>query len=123
MPEGYDTQLGRLFGQYDISGGQRQKLALTRALACDPAIVILDEPTAALDIHTEFELYSNIQNLVHNKTTILISHRFSTVRMAERIFVLNEGVLIESGSHEELIEANGTYAVMFKLYEKMGTSS
>ena len=122
MPEGYDTQLGRMFGQYDISGGQRQKLALTRALACDPAIVILDEPTAALDIHTEFELYSNIQNLVHNKTTILISHRFSTVRMAERIFVLNEGVLVESGSHQELIKQDGTYAVMFKLYEKMGST-
>ena len=122
MPQGYDTQLGRLFGTYDISGGQRQKLALARALACTPSILILDEPTAALDIHTEYELYTNIRETVHNKTTILISHRFSTVRMADRIFVLNEGNLVESGSHEELTAKNGTYAVMFKMYEEMGAS-
>ncbi len=120
MPEGYRTQLGRLFGQYDISGGQRQKLAVARALACDPAILILDEPTASLDIQTEYELFTNIRNLVHDKTTILISHRFSTVQMADRIYVLNEGELIESGSHDELISNNGTYSVMFNMYAKMG---
>ncbi len=123
MPAGYETVLGRQFGTYDISGGQRQKLALARALACDPSILILDEPTAALDIHTEYELYSSIRNLVQNKTTILISHRFSTVRMADRIFVLSEGRLVESGSHRELVEKNGTYAVMFKMYEEMGRST
>jgi ATP-binding cassette subfamily B protein len=123
MPQGYNTLLGRQFGDYDISGGQRQKLALTRALACDPSILILDEPTASLDIHTEFELYSNIRKLVHDKTTLLISHRFTTVRMADRILVLNEGELVESGTHEALIAANGTYAVMCKMYEQMGTLS
>jgi ABC-type multidrug transport system fused ATPase/permease subunit len=105
-----------------IPGGRALKRAGARALACDPSILILDEPTAALDIHTEFELYSSIRNLVKNKTTILISHRFSTVRMADRIFVLNEGRLVESGSHRKLIEKNGTYAVMYNLYEKMGTT-
>jgi ATP-binding cassette subfamily B protein len=121
MPNGYDTQLGRMFGDYDISGGQRQKLALARALACDPSIIILDEPTAALDIHTEYDLYSRMKELTNNKTTILISHRFSTVRMADRIFVLNEGRVTESGTHQELIEHNGTYAAMSRLYDSMTT--
>ena len=119
MPEGYDTQLGRMFGDYDISGGQRQKLALARALACDPSIIILDEPTAALDIHTEYELYARMKELTNNKTAILISHRFSTVRMADRIFVLNEGRITESGTHQQLVDLNGTYAAMSRMYDTM----
>jgi ATP-binding cassette subfamily B protein len=118
MPEGYNTQLGRMFGDYDISGGQRQKLALARALACDPSIIILDEPTAALDIHTEYDLYSRMKELTNNKTTLLISHRFSTVRMADRIFVLNEGRITERGTHNELLELNGTYSAMCRMYEQ-----
>ncbi len=119
LPEGFNTLLGRLFGSYDLSGGQWQKLAIARALVSQPSVIILDEPSAALDIQSEYELYSSIQKMVKNKTTILISHRFSTVRMADRIFVLNEGLLIESGSHQELIDQNGTYAVMYNTYNKI----
>ncbi len=73
-------------------------------------------------MHAEYDLYTNIRKLIHNKTTILISHRFSTVLMADRIFVLNEGSLVESGSHDELIARNGTYSVMYNLYKSMGTA-
>lgn len=117
MPQGYDTLLGRKFGHYDLSGGQWQKLAIARALACDPAIVLLDEPAANLDVHSEHALYQGIHELIHDRTTILISHRFSTVRMADRIFVLNEGQLIEEGTHEELVASRGTYSAMCKTHE------
>ena len=119
MPDGYDTLLGRKFGNYDLSGGQWQKIALARAIAGDPKVLILDEPTAAMDIHSEHKLYSQINQLSKKTTTILISHRFSTVKMADRIFVLAEGELVESGSHEELISQNGEYSIMYNQYKKM----
>jgi len=117
LPNGYDTLLGRMFGDHDLSGGQWQKLAIARALACDPSIVILDEPAANLDVNSEYALYQGIRELIRDRTTILISHRFSTVRMADRIFVLDEGRLVEQGSHDELLSRGGAYAAMCKIHE------
>ncbi|MFH1922456.1 MAG: ABC transporter ATP-binding protein [Planctomycetota bacterium] len=117
LPDGYDTPLGRMFGDHDLSGGQWQKLAIARALACDPSIVILDEPAANLDVNSEYALYQGIRELIRDRTTILISHRFSTVRMADRIFVLDEGRLVEQGSHDELLSRGGAYAAMCKIHE------
>ena len=117
LPQGYDTLLGRMFGDEDLSGGQWQKLAIARSLACDPSIVILDEPAANLDVNAEYDLYQGVQELIRDRTTILISHRFSTVRMADRIFVLDEGRIVEEGNHDELLGREGTYAAMCKVHE------
>ena len=117
LPDGYDTLLGRMFGDHDLSGGQWQKLAIARALARDPAIVILDEPAANLDVESEYKLYQGIHELIRGRTTIFISHRFSTVRMADRIFVLDEGRLVEQGTHEELVGRGGAYAAMCRIHE------
>ncbi len=117
LPNGYDTQLGRLFGDHDLSGGQWQKLGIARALACNPSIVILDEPAANLDVNSEYALYQGIHELIRGRTTILISHRFSTVRMADRIFVLDEGRLVEEGTHDALLARGGAYAAMCRIHE------
>ncbi len=117
LPDGYETLLGRMFGDHDLSGGQWQKLSIARALACDPSIVILDEPAANLDVKSEYALYQGIRELIRDRTTILISHRFSTVRMADRIFVLDEGGVVEEGTHDELVRRGGPYSAMCKVHE------
>ncbi len=99
----------------DLSGGQWQRLSIARAFFRSPNVLLLDEPTAAVDAKSEYEIFKNIINKQRGKSTIIISHRFSTVRKAERIIVLKEGRVIESGSHDELLAQNGTYAEMFKL--------
>ncbi|MDE0462372.1 MAG: ABC transporter ATP-binding protein, partial [Caldilineaceae bacterium] len=116
LPQGYDTPLTRRFrGGVDLSGGEWQKVALARAFVRDAALVILDEPTAALDAEAEFRLFERFRQLVAGKTALIISHRFSTVRMADHILVLEEGHITESGSHDDLISLGGRYAELFEM--------
>jgi ATP-binding cassette subfamily B protein len=117
LPEGYKTQLGKWFKDgRELSGGQWQKIALSRAFMRSRAdILVLDEPTAAMDAQAEAEVFEHFRQLARERITILISHRFSTVRMADQIVVLNSGHIVERGSHEELMLLNGRYAHLFTL--------
>jgi len=113
---GFDQMLGRRFeGGVDLSGGEWQKLALARAYLRDAQLLILDEPTAALDARSELEVFERFAELTYGKMALLISHRFSTVRMADRIVVLEAGRLVEEGSHSQLITLGGRYAAMFEM--------
>lgn len=117
MPERFQTQLGRWFkGGQELSGGQWQKIALSRAFMRSKAdILVLDEPTAAMDAEAEVQIFDHFRALTQNQMALLISHRFSTVRMADTIVVLTAGELIEQGTHEELLQAGGRYARLFSL--------
>lgn len=113
---GYEQMLGRRFeGGVDLSGGEWQKLALARAYLREAQILVLDEPTAALDARAEFEVFERFNELTVGKMALFISHRFSTVRMAERIIVLENGAIAEEGNHEQLVALGGRYAEMFEL--------
>lgn len=116
LPAGYDQMLGRRFEQgVDLSGGEWQKVALARAYLREAQLLILDEPTAALDARAEYEVFERFSELTVGRMAVLISHRFSTVRMADRILVLTRGELVEQGSHEELVQKAGLYAELFHL--------
>ena len=116
LPEKYEQQLGRRFeGGVDLSGGEWQRLALARAYLRDAQLLVLDEPTSALDARSEMEVFERFAELTQGKMALLISHRFSTVKMADRIVVLSGGVLVEEGTHAELMEYDGLYAEMFEM--------
>ena len=108
--------LGRRFeGGVDLSGGQWQKIAFARAYMRDAQVLILDEPTATLDARAEYEVFLRFAELTRGRMAVLISHRFSTVRMADRILVLEHGRILEQGSHEQLVALGGRYSELFEL--------
>jgi ATP-binding cassette subfamily B protein len=116
LPGRYDQMLGKRFeGGVDLSGGEWQKVALARAYMRDAQLLILDEPTAALDARAEYEVFLRFAELTAGRMAVLISHRFSTVRMADRILVLRAGELVEQGTHEALVQRGGLYAELFQL--------
>ena len=116
LPQGYEQMLGKRFRTgIDLSGGEWQKIAIARAYMRDAQVLILDEPTAALDARAEFEVFNRFKELSRGKTAILISHRFSSVRMADRIVVLIDGAVEAMGTHDELLEQGGRYAELFEL--------
>lgn len=117
LPESFQTQLGRWFkGGQELSGGQWQKIALSRAFMRSQAdILVLDEPTSAIDAQAEFEIFNHFRAITQNQMVLLISHRFSTVRMADKIVVIENGEVIEQGTHEELLQLGGRYAKLFLL--------
>jgi ATP-binding cassette subfamily B protein len=116
LTRGYDTMLGKWFGNgAELSIGQWQKVALARALLRDAQIIVLDEPTSSLDARAEYEVFQNLRELAAGRTVILISHRFSTIRMADRIYMLKDGRIAEEGTHEELIKNDRMYASLYDL--------
>ncbi|MBN3927503.1 MAG: ABC transporter ATP-binding protein [Nostoc sp. NMS4] len=117
LPQSFQTQLGRWFkGGQELSGGQWQKIALSRAFMRSQAdILVLDEPTSAIDAQAEFEIFNHFRAITKNQMVLLISHRFSTVRMADKILVIENGEVIEQGTHEELLQLGGRYAKLFLL--------
>jgi subfamily B ATP-binding cassette protein MsbA len=113
MPQGYDTMIGER--GVTLSGGQRQRIAIARAIIRDSPILILDEPSSGLDAASEELVFEALNRLTRNKTTIVIAHRLTTVRKADVIFVLRDGVVVESGAHKELLTRGGLYSQLHEI--------
>ncbi len=113
LESGYDTQLGDR--GFRLSGGQRQRLAMARAFLRDPEVLILDEATSNLDSQSEYLIQRALGSFGENRTVVIVAHRLSTVRGADKILVMHQGRLVEQGTHDELIERKGTYAEMWRL--------
>jgi ATP-binding cassette subfamily B protein len=112
FPQGYETTVGER--GITLSGGQKQRTALARAIAVDPRILILDDALSAVDTYTEEEILSRLRGVMRERTSIIVSHRISTVRGADRIFVLDGGRIVERGTHDELVKHNGIYAELYR---------
>jgi ATP-binding cassette subfamily B protein len=112
LPDGYDTQIGER--GVKLSGGQRQRVAIARALLNDPAIIIFDEATSDVDTETEERIQESIERLVEDRTAFVIAHRLSTIQEADRIVVMDDGRIVESGSHEQLLAREGEYASLWE---------
>ncbi len=119
LPQGYETLLGKWFkGGEELSGGQWQKIALARAFLRDAQLLILDEPTSAMDAHAEEEVFQRFRDLMRDRSALLITHRLATVKMADRIYVMHHGKIVESGTHDRLMDLGGTYANLFETQAK-----
>ncbi|MDF5738735.1 MULTISPECIES: ABC transporter ATP-binding protein [unclassified Nostoc] len=119
LPQGYETLLGKWFqGGEELSGGQWQKIALARAFLRDAQLVVLDEPTSAMDAHAEAEVFQKFRDIIRDRSALLITHRLSTVKMADRIYVMHQGEIVESGTHNQLMARQSTYAHLFATQAK-----
>jgi subfamily B ATP-binding cassette protein MsbA len=118
MPQGYDTMVGER-GE-TLSGGQRQRIAIARAIVRDAPILLLDEPSAALDPQSEELIFEGLTRLMQGRTSLTIAHRLATVRRADVIFVLDDGVIAERGTHDELLARNGLYARLYRMQFRTG---
>jgi len=120
LPNGYETVIGNLFDDSrELSWGEWQKIALARAMFRDAPVLVLDEPSSSLDAETEYDIFSRFREIVKGRTSILISHRFTNVSLADRIIVLDKGAVAETGTHDELMKRGGIYFTMFTKQSSM----